>query len=82
MMESILFEQTAGVAFITMNRPDKFNAFNRPMALRLQEVLDACAADDNIRAVYLTGNGKAFCAGQDLQEVLDPEGPGMNRILS
>ncbi len=61
MMESILFEQTAGVAYITMNRPDKFNAFNRPMALRLQEVLDACAADDNIRAVYLTGNGKAFC---------------------
>lgn len=81
-MDSILFTVQDNVAYITLNRPDKFNAFNRPMAMRLQEVLDLCAADENIRAVYLTGNGKAFCAGQDLQEVLDPEGPGMNRILS
>jgi 2-(1,2-epoxy-1,2-dihydrophenyl)acetyl-CoA isomerase len=79
---SIIFEKEGAVAKIILNRPEKFNAFNRPMALRLQEVLDQCAADAHIRAIYLTGAGKAFCAGQDLAEVTDPQGPGMNRILS
>lgn len=80
-MSSILFEVRDQVAFITLNRPEKFNAFNREMALRLQGVLDECK-DSSIRALHLTGNGKAFCAGQDLAEVVDPEGPGMTRILS
>lgn len=79
-MSSILFEQKGAVAFITLNRPEKFNAFNREMALLLQEKLDTCK-DPAIRAVLLTGAGKAFCAGQDLAEVVDPNGPGMNRIL-
>ncbi len=81
-METILFSVENGVGFITLNRPEKYNAFNREMALRLQEVLDNCAADPAIRCVYITGAGKAFCSGQDLAEVVDPEGPGMNRILS
>lgn len=81
-MESILFEVSDQVGWITLNRPEKFNAFNRAMALRLQEVLEECNQRKDVRAVYITGAGKAFCAGQDLQEVLDPEGPGMNRILS
>lgn len=81
-MDAILFNVESGVAFITMNRPDKLNSFNRPMALQLQSVLDQCATDENIRAIYLTGAGKGFCAGQDLAEVVDPEGPGMQRILS
>lgn len=80
-MSSILFEVQDQVAFITLNRPEKFNAFNREMALRLQGVLDDCR-DPSIRALHITGNGKAFCAGQDLAEVVDPEGPGMTRILS
>lgn len=80
-MSSILFEIKDSVAFITLNRPDKFNAFNREMALLLQDVLDQCQSNTQIRAVYLTGSGKAFCAGQDLAEVVDPNGPGMNRIL-
>jgi 2-(1,2-epoxy-1,2-dihydrophenyl)acetyl-CoA isomerase len=50
------------------------------MALRLQEELDACQSS-TVRAVIITGSGKAFCAGQDLGEVVDPEGPGMARIL-
>lgn len=81
-MDAILFSVESGVAFITMNRPDKLNSFNRPMALQLQAILDECASDENIRAIYLTGAGKGFCAGQDLAEVVDPEGPGMQRILS
>jgi 2-(1,2-epoxy-1,2-dihydrophenyl)acetyl-CoA isomerase len=63
-----------------LNRPEKFNAFNREMALLLQQELDACRQNE-IRAVVITGNGKAFCAGQDLGEVVDPQGPGMARIL-
>lgn len=79
-MSSILFEIKDSIAFITLNRPEKFNAFNREMALLLQDKLDACK-DRAVRAVYITGTGKAFCAGQDLAEVADPMGPGMERIL-
>jgi 2-(1,2-epoxy-1,2-dihydrophenyl)acetyl-CoA isomerase len=81
-MSSILFEIKNSVAYITLNRPDKFNAFNREMAFELQATLDACEKDETVRAIYITGSGKAFCAGQDLAEVVDPNGPGMNRILS
>lgn len=81
-MSSILFEIRDQVAFITLNRPDKLNAFTREMALLLQERLDECASLHEVRAVYLTGAGKAFSAGQDLAEVVDPEGPGMEKILS
>ncbi len=80
-MSEILFEITEQVAYVTLNRPDKFNAFNRTMALQLQDVLKTCATDKNVRAIHITGNGKAFCAGQDLAEVVDPNGPGMEPIL-
>ena len=79
-MEPILFEIEQAVAIITLNRPQKFNAFNREMALLFQQKLDECQAD-HIRAVYITGMGKAFCAGQDLEEVIDTNAPGMDRIL-
>jgi 2-(1,2-epoxy-1,2-dihydrophenyl)acetyl-CoA isomerase len=81
-METILEEIKNNVAHFTLNRPDKFNAFNREMAFLLQEKLDAAANNKEIRAILITGAGKAFCAGQDLAEVVDPAGPGMNRILS
>lgn len=68
-MSTILFEIKNQVACITLNRPDKLNSFNREMALALQAALDTCAQEKSIRAVYLTGSGKAFCAGQDLGEV-------------
>ena len=81
-MSSILFEIRDNIAFITLNRPDKLNAFNREMALLLQNRLDECASLHEIRAVYITGMGKAFSAGQDLGEAVDPNGPGMDRMLS
>jgi len=79
-MSSILFEVKNSVAYITLNRPDKYNAFNREMALLLQEKLDECKTS-NIRCVYITGNGKAFCSGQDLEEVVDPVGPKIEAIV-
>lgn len=83
-MSSILFDIKEQVAFITLNRPDKLNSFDREMALLLQEKLDECKSS-KIRCVYITGAGKAFSAGQDLAEVANPPagGPGMmQRILS
>ena len=70
-MSSILFEIKEQVGIITLNRPEKLNVFNREMSLLLQENLDKCKAE-NIRAVYITGAGKGFSAGQDLSEVSNP----------
>ncbi|MGH2646400.1 MAG: enoyl-CoA hydratase-related protein, partial [Ginsengibacter sp.] len=80
-MPSILFEIKNSIAFITLNRPEKYNAFNREMALHFQKVLDQCENDNSVRCVYITGSGKAFCAGQDLSEITNPDGPGMEIIL-
>jgi 2-(1,2-epoxy-1,2-dihydrophenyl)acetyl-CoA isomerase len=80
-MSSIRFEIQEQIAFITFNRPDKLNSFTREMALLLQNRLDECASLREVRAVLLTGAGKAFSAGQDLAEVTDPEGPGLANVL-
>src|SRR5678816_709236 len=80
-MSSILFEIKDAIGIITLNRPDKLNAFNREMALLLQEKLDECKSDA-VRCVYITGAGKGFSAGQDLAEVTEPDARGFDRILS
>jgi 2-(1,2-epoxy-1,2-dihydrophenyl)acetyl-CoA isomerase len=80
-MSTILFQQENGVGFITLNRPEKFNSFNREMAFALHEALDKCNNDDSIRCIYITGAGKAFCAGQDLAEAMDPKGPELEQIV-
>jgi len=82
MSNSILLKIENKIAFITLNRPEVFNSFNREMALSLQNILDDCETNDDVRAIVLTGNGKAFCAGQDLKEVTSPElNPGFKKIL-
>jgi 2-(1,2-epoxy-1,2-dihydrophenyl)acetyl-CoA isomerase len=81
-MSSIIFDVKENIAIITFNRPDKYNAINREMALELQEKLDECKTSKNIRAIYITGAGNAFCSGQDLDEVMDPNGPDVTSILS
>ena len=79
---SILLKIENKIADITLNRPEVFNSFNREMAFLLQDTLDACEKNDEVRAIVLTGNGKAFCAGQDLKEVTDPDlNPGFKKIL-
>lgn len=80
-MSPILLSIENNIATITFNRPDKLNSFNREMALLLQATLDECAANNEVRCIYITGAGKGFCAGQDLAEVVDPNGPGMAKIL-
>lgn len=72
-----------GVCTLILNRPEVFNSFNKPMAMALQQELRHCEEDDEVRAIVLTGNGKAFCAGQDLAEILDqsPDSPELQEIV-
>lgn len=81
-MSSIIFEIKDNIAFITLNRPDNLNSFDRQMALTLQARLDECASLHEIRAVFITGAGRAFSAGQDLAEISGPNAPGMDKILN
>lgn len=69
------------VCFLSLNRPDVFNSFNQKMAFSLQEELLAASKDDSIRAIVIGGEGKAFCAGQDLAEAMDPNGPALQDIV-
>ncbi len=81
-MSSIIKKQDGNVTYLYFNRPEKFNSFNREMAFSLQKHLDDCIRDKSTRAIVLMGKGKAFCAGQDLQEVTDPDkNPGFKKIL-
>lgn len=81
-MKSILTKIENKIATLTLNRPEVFNSFNREMALLLQNELDACEKNPEVRAIVITGSGKAFCAGQDLKEVTSPElNPGFKKIL-
>ena len=64
--QTISLDIDAGIATLTLNRPDKLNAFNRAMMAELLEVFDRIDADDAVRAVIVTGAGRGFCAGADL----------------
>ncbi len=77
----LIITHSNGVCTIKFNRPQVFNSFNQAMALDLQRTLDECATNDEVRAIVLTGEGRAFCAGQDLAEVTDPNGPAMDSIV-
>lgn len=81
-MKPIVTEIKDNTAFLTLNRPEVFNSFNREMALMLQSELDACEKDSAIRAIVIIGNGRAFSAGQDLKEVTsEKDNPGFKKIL-
>jgi 2-(1,2-epoxy-1,2-dihydrophenyl)acetyl-CoA isomerase len=80
-MSTIRYEVLSGVAVITLTRPEKFNSFIREMAFKLQSSLDKAESDKEVRAIYLTGEGKAFCAGQDLAEAIDPEETELTKIV-
>ncbi len=78
---SILYTQKDKIATITLNRPSVFNSFNQEMIKSLQYHLDIAAQDASVRAVVLTGMGKAFCAGQDLDEIIKDKGIDFNKII-
>lgn len=78
---TLIQEFNNGVCTLTLNRPQVFNSFNKEMALALQQALDDCEKDESVRAIVIKGEGKAFCAGQDLAEATDPNGPEMQSIV-
>jgi len=77
----IKFEILEGVGKITLDRPEKYHSFVREMALQLQDTLDQCNNNDKVRAIFITASGKAFCAGQDLAEAIDPSIPSISKII-
>lgn len=77
----IKYEFIDGVGKITLNRAKKYHSFVREMALQLQDVLDKCKEDKKVRAILITAKGKAFCAGQDLGEAINPENTSISKII-
>lgn len=73
-MSDVVREQQGNVAMVTLSRPDRMNTISHPMLLELSEVLVACDDDPQVRAIVLTGSGRAFCAGLDLQDAASDEG--------
>lgn len=69
------------VAYLILNRPEKFNSFCREMALALQDALDQAGQDTSVRCIVLQGEGKAFCAGQDLSEAIEDNGIELEQIV-
>jgi 2-(1,2-epoxy-1,2-dihydrophenyl)acetyl-CoA isomerase len=74
MYNSLLYTNADGVCTLTLNRPDVYNAFNEEQSAEILDALKKIAKDDSIRVVVLTGAGKAFCSGQDLQDVKKADG--------
>jgi len=74
--DCVTVEVTGAVATVTLNRPEKLNAFDRGMCRELFEALRMMAGSDAVRAIVLTGAGRAFCAGADLS-VLEADGPAL-----
>ena len=81
MSKTLLTELNAGVMTLTLNRPDVFNSFNQDMGHAFQAALDEAARDKAVRCVVITGEGRAFCAGQDLKEVTSENSPGFRVIV-
>lgn len=75
--ETILFEINNGIATLTLNRPEVFNAFNEQQSIDVIDALKICEKEKSIRVLILTGAGKAFCSGQDLKSIA-----GSKRSLS
>ena len=69
--ETIKYEVAEQILTITLNRPDKLNAFNTQMQGELIDAFDAADKDDNVRAIIVTGAGRGFCAGADLSSGAD-----------
>ncbi|RME80982.1 MAG: 2-(1,2-epoxy-1,2-dihydrophenyl)acetyl-CoA isomerase [Caldilineae bacterium] len=91
MSDPLLFDVSGGIATVTLNRPDKLNALTTSITGAFLDILKTCARDDSIRCVVLTGSGRGFCAGQDLEEFMSVQGEwsvsdhlrrGYNRIIS
>lgn len=81
MPDSVIYTVRSGVATLQINRPEVLNSCNRALITAVRELLARCVTDVSVRAVTLTGTGKAFCAGQDLTEVLADKGMDFNKTV-
>jgi len=79
--KNIIFSLKNQVAEIRLNRPNVLNSFNYPMANEVIFALNHCKKEDNIRAIVLTAEGRAFCAGQDLEEATAEYAPSIDKIV-
>lgn len=77
--ETIKYETTDGILTVTLNRPDKLNAFTGKMLSELLDAMDRADRDDDVRAVVFTGAGRGFCAGEDMKESLEKGKAGGER---
>jgi len=75
-MSEVLFEKEGGVALLTLNRPERLNAISVSMLAQLSERLIECDRDRDVRAIVITGAGRGFCAGLDLQDATAGSGIG------
>ncbi|MCH8902798.1 MAG: enoyl-CoA hydratase/isomerase family protein [Bacteroidetes bacterium] len=73
MFNTILLEKDNGIATITLNRPDFYNAFDNEMSFEFQDALKEVSKDREVRVLIITGAGKAFCSGQDLKDISKEE---------
>lgn len=80
-MDSVLFTQKENIAILTLNRPEKLNSFTLEMGKLFQDYLDECNSKDDVKCVIINANGKAFCAGQDLQEAIGDNAPEIDYIV-
>ena len=77
--ETIQFKIDNGIAVLTLNRPDRLNSFTQAMHREVRAALDQVQADKSVRVLLLTGAGRGFCAGQDLNDrAVEPGGPGVD----
>lgn len=81
MSDTLITSKKDKLGILTFNRTDVFNSFNKELALAVQGALDSYAKDPEVRAIMITGNGKAFCAGQDLQEAITDNGLEIEQIV-
>ncbi len=79
--KNITFQTKKNTAIIHLNRPDVLNSFNYEMADDLLHALSFCNENKNIRSILLSGKGRAFCAGQDLEEATKDNGPSIDLII-
>lgn len=81
MFQTLILEKQNGKAVIKLNRPEVYNAFNETMKKELQEALKDVEKDKTVRVVIITGEGKAFCSGQDLKDAMNMPGRSFKQSL-
>ncbi|MBK7244327.1 MAG: enoyl-CoA hydratase/isomerase family protein [Saprospiraceae bacterium] len=82
MNKYINYSKSNGIATITLQRSLAYNSLNHEMAIDFQRALDKAGAESDVRVVVITGTGKAFCAGQDLNEMVGPKAPSIKTVLT